>query len=257
MPATTSQLSLRVTDEGADRGILVGRSRSGKSTLARALIEQFHQDYVLSQNRRDMGRVLVIDTKPRWRGTKLVNGGNTARHYKGFVRGDRLPGSVVMTDEDQWSMAFDPNISDRLVIAQRFDLEERELVAWQVGNIRRFYETQDSRYPSLLYVDEGMDFFGDNGQAGEGRAIKRCYRSGGEKNLVPLIGVQRPKGIPLQCLTEANVLYLFAINYEEDVSRLREMGFPRGVGAPSVNRKFLYYRDGRVFAHYLKLRKAA
>lgn len=257
MPVTTAQLSLRANDNGGDRGIIVGRAGSGKSTLAGALIEQFHRDYCLDVARRDMGRVLVIDTKPRWRGTQLVNGGSTRRHYKGFVRGDKLPHSVVLTDEDQWGLAFDVDISDRLVIAQRFDLSFRDLIAWQVRNIERFFDTQDYRYPSLLYIDEGMDFFGPTGIAREGDAVQRCYRAGREKGLATLMGVQRPKSLNLQCLTESNVLYLFAINYEADVKRLNEMGFPLGVGAPRDNHKFLYYRDGVLFNRYLKVRKAA
>lgn len=257
MQVTTSQLSLRVTDVGADRGIIVGRSGSGKSTLAASLIAQFHKDYCLDVRRPDMGRVLVIDTKPRWRGVQLVNGGSTRHHYKGFVKGDRLANSVVMTNDDQWGMAFDPNISDRLVIAQRMDLDFRALIRWQVDNVARFLATQDSRYPSLLYVDEGMDFFGPTGVAREGEAIQLCYRTGREKGLASLIGVQRPKTISLQCLTESNVGYFFAINFLEDVKRLREMGFPPAVPMPEENHKFLYYRDGKVYSKYLKVRKAA
>lgn len=257
MQVTTAQLSLQVNDVGADRGIIIGRSGSGKSTLAASLIEQFHKDYCLNQRRPDMGRILVIDTKPRWRGTSLVNGGSTRRHYKGFVKGDRLPHSVVMTNDDQWGMAFDPNISDRLVIAQRMDLDFRSLIRWQVGNIQRMLDTQDSRYPSLIYIDEGMDFFGPSGVARDGDAVQRTVRTGREMGLASLIGVQRPKAINLQCLTEANVGYFFAINFLEDVKRLREMGFPTSVPLPDVNHKFLYFRDGKVYSKYLKVRKAA
>ncbi len=258
MQVTTSQLSLRVSEVGADRGIIIGRAGSGKSTLAAALIEQFVNDYITNADDEHKGRVLVIDTKPRWRGTRLVNGGSTRRHYKGFVKGDRLPNSVVLTNEDQWGMAFDPNISGRLVIAQRMDLDSfPELIRWHVGLIDKFFRTQDWRYPSLLYVDEGMDFFSATGTARTGDAIQRCFRAGREKGLASLIGVQRPKCINLQCLTESNVGYFFAVNYTDDVKRLQEMGFPPSVPLPDENHKFLYYRDGKVYSRYLKVRKAA
>jgi hypothetical protein len=258
MEVQTAQLSLRVSDVGADRGIIVGRAGSGKSTLAASLIEQFHADYCLgARDRQHMGRVLVIDTKPRWRGEKYASGAGTRKLYKGFVKGDKLRNSVVMTADDQWSMAFDPSINDRLVIAQRMDLDFPQMIRWQVGNIEKFFMTQDSRYPSLLYIDEGMDFFGATGNARFGDSIQRCFRAGREKGLASLIGVQRPKVINLQCLTESNVLYLFAINFTEDLKRLREMGFPARVPAPVENHKFLYYRDGKVFDRYLKVRKAA
>ncbi len=256
-PVTTSQLSLRVSDSGADRGILVGRAGSGKSTLAASLVTQFHQDYVLGRPPDTIGRVLVIDTKPRWRGDRMVTTASTRRHYKGFVKGDRLPHSVVMRNSDEWAMAFDPDINRRLVIAQRNDLDFLSLIRWQTSLIDKFYATQDFEHPSLLYIDEGMDFFGPTGNALYSSAIQRCFRAGREKGLASLIGVQRPRTINLQCLTESNVLYLFAINFGEDMKRLREMGFPRDVPAPRDNHKFLYFRDGKVFNRYLKIKKAA
>lgn len=187
----------------------------------------------------------------------MVTTANTRRHYKGFVKGDKLPHSVVMRTSDEWAMAFDPDINDRLVIAQRHDLGHQDHVAWQVQNIERFFATQDYRYPSLLYIDEGMDFFGPTGNGLYGNAVQRCYRAGREKGLASLIGVQRPRTINIQCLTEANVLYLFAINFDEDMKRLREMGFPNDVPPPRDDHRFLYFRDGVVFDKYLKIRKAA
>jgi energy-coupling factor transporter ATP-binding protein EcfA2 len=254
----TAQLSLRVGEMGADRGVIIGRAGSGKSTLAASLIEQFHHDYSLgARDREHMGRVLVIDTKPRWRGEKFATGASTRKLYKGFVKGDKLRNSVVMTHEDQWGMAFDPSINDRLVIAQRMDLSEAQTVMWHVGLIERFFATQDSRFPSLLYIDEGLDFFSSTGTGRYSSAVQRCFRAGREKGLASLIGVQRPKTIPIQILTESNTAYLFALNYTEDVNRLREMGWPKGVLPPLENHKFLFYRDGKLFNRYLKVAKAA
>lgn len=256
-PVTIDRLSLRVTDQGADRGILVGRSGSGKSTLAASLITQFHNDYCLSRPRDEMGRVLVIDTKPRWRGEKLAVGNSPRKLYKGFVKGDKLPHSVVMTSSDQWSMAFDPNINNRLVIAQRNDLDHIQMIRWQVSLMEAFFKTQDARYPSLLYIDEGMDFYGGSGNSLYSPIIQRCVRAGREKGLASLIGAQRPKTINLQIITESNVLYLFALNFEQDVKRLQEMGFPPDIPPPPDNHKFLYFRDGKVYSRYLQIRKAA
>jgi hypothetical protein len=163
-----------------------------------------------------------------------------------------------MSRTDQWGLAFDPDTSSRIVVAQRSDLaDDAQVVAWQVGNIARFFDTQRPDEPSLLVIDEGMDFFGPSGNARFGNGIQRCMRAGREKGLCTMIGVQRPKAINLQCLTETNVLFLFAIDYEEDVKRLREMGFPKGVAAPRKDYDFLLFRDKKLYPRPLRLKEVA
>lgn len=255
MTLSVPQISLRVTNHGADRGIIVGRASSGKSTLANQLVNDFATRYVI--DKKKPGRILVVDTKPRWRATQGVTGNNLRRHYRFFVKGDKIPRSVLLRNSSEWNMAWTPDLTTRIVIAQRDDLDTEQLIAWQVELIKKFYQTQKAGEPSLLYVDEGMDFFGVNGSSRYGTAIQRCYRAGREKDLSTLIGVQRPKCINLQCLTEANVLYLFAINYEDDVRRLYEMGWPKGEMPPRENFKFKLLRNGKKYPKTLQLRMAA
>jgi hypothetical protein len=248
---TLEDMTPEAGEPTTERGILVGKTRYGKSTLQRFLIQTFCKRY----NRT--GRVLVIDTKPRWRAERVVTGRSPQRRYRDFVKGDTLP-AVALDNLKDWNLAWDREQNPQgIVISQRLDLEEEDqrLVRWQVLVIKRFLSTQRPDVPSLLVIDEGMDFFGPSGNALYSNVIQRCWRAGGEKGMSCLIGVQRPKTINLQMLTESNLLYLFHMAYEEDLKRLQEMGFPRNVGAPGPKQKyeFLFLKDGELYPKPLKL----
>lgn len=198
----------------------------------------------------------MVDTKPRWRATVAPTGKSIEKRYKRFVKGDTIPGAVILDNDKDWALAWDPDINKSgVVIAQRMDLESGspQYVAWCVGIIRRFFDTQDPNQPSLLYVDEGMDFFGPTGSALFGNSIQRCFRGGGERGLSCLLGLQRPKTVSLQVLTESNILYLFHLRYEEDTKRLHEMGLPRNVTSPKQKYDFLFFRDDRLYPKPIRL----
>lgn len=248
----------------ADRALMPGRSGSGKSTLMAHLIDDFARTYVNEDrtgwNHAKAGRILIIDNKPRWRATKSITGYGLGGYYKrqGYVVGDTVPNSVLMSHPNQWDLAFNPDISSRIVVAQRSDIEDDALIVqWQVDNIRRYFASQRPDEPSLLVIDEGMDFFGPSGSSRYGNAIQRCYRAGREKGMAVVTGVQRPRCINLQCLTESNVLYLFAIDFDEDVKRLREMGYPKGEGAPTKDYEFRLFKDKKLYPKKLRLKEAA
>lgn len=238
-------------DQRTDRGILIGMTRYGKSTLLLFIIKTFCKRY----NRT--GRVLVIDTKPRWRATKIVTGARAENRYRDFVKGDTLP-AVALDNLKDWSLAWDRKLNPQgIVIAQRLDLTEEDpvLIRWQVAVIKKFLSTQRPNTPSLLVIDEGMDFFGPTGNALYSNVIQKCWRAGGERGMSCLIGVQRPKTINLQMLTESNLLYLFHLAYDADLKRLQEMGFPPDVESPDEDQRheFLFLKDGKLYPRPLKL----
>lgn len=251
----SADIGLRVTKQGGDRAAIVGAAGSGKSTLANQLLLDFKSEYLDGVAPKTRGRILVVDTKPRWRGQKLANGGSTRRLYKGFAQGDTIPGAVAMTDLADWHLAFDGDINNRVVISQRIDLPPSAGVLWQTMVIEKFFQTQDAKKPSLLYIDEGMDFFGPAGNGKYSDIVQKCVRAGREKGLSTLIGVQRPKNINLQVMTECNVLYLFRINFTEDVKRLREMSYPPSVVPPKDDHLFWYFRDRKVYPKLMKLKR--
>jgi hypothetical protein len=161
-----------------------------------------------------------------------------------------------MDDIRDWRMAFDPrNNPTGIVISQNLRLEDEAHVRWQVGIIRRFYNTQRATIPSLLVIDEGMDFFGPTGNSLHGNIVQRCWRAGGERGMSCLMNVQRPKTINIQMLTESNLLYLFHLAYRADVKRLVEMGLPEGTEAPAEEDyyRFKFMKHGHLYPKMLRL----
>lgn len=250
-----TDLTVRVTPEGADRCVLCGASRMGKSTAAGVLIEEFYKQYVRSvrKNAKPRGRILVVDTKPRWRPEMLADGTKAGRKYQDFLPGTVIPHSRLVSKSTDWDLAW--QTGDGVVILQNDRMQHEDLIRWCVQMMNRFYKTQRHKVPSLLVIDEGMDFFGPSGTGRYGDIVQRCVRAGGEKGMASLILVQRPKTINLQVITESNYLMLFPIRYKEDLKRLWEMGIPRSFSFPEDSngepRKhhFALWRDGKVITH--------
>jgi hypothetical protein len=168
--------------------------------------------------------------------------------------------AVILDNVGDWDLAWNEKINPSgFVVSQRIHLEDEELIRWQVGVIRKFFDSQKPEFHSLLVIDEGMDFFGPTGNSRYGNAIQRCWRAGGEKGMSCLIGLQRPKTVNLQMLTESNMLALFPLRYTEDVKRLQEMGFPKGYYPPEANPrknkgKFLFMKNDELFPKAVRLK---
>jgi hypothetical protein len=163
-----------------------------------------------------------------------------------MVPGDTLPAAVLSRPQD-WRLAWDRDLNPSgIVIAQNLSLTEGALVRFQVRMIERFLETQYWREPSLVYVDEGHDFFGANATARYGTSIQRCYRAGAEQGMASLLGIQRPKTVNLQTLTECNVAYLFHIKFREDLKRLAEMGMVVDDSPPAESHRFRFFQDDKL-----------
>lgn len=244
----------------SDRGILVGASRTGKSTLAEYVLRMFRLEY-------PDGRIAVFDTKPRWRAERLYDGRSARRMYAAFARGDTIAGSVACTDLSQWSMCWDRDANpSQTVIFQRVKGLQVTNVNFQVRAAEKLFATQRASRPTLAYFDEGMDFFSATGGAkGGSDIVQRMYRSGGEKGLATLLGMQRPVGITLQTMTDMNWAALFPLRYAGDVKRLYDMGWPQDAPPPAFyNPKdgsgdpkgtFRHYREGATTAPKYRLQQ--
>lgn len=209
-----------------DRGIIVGTSGSGKSTLANHVLTTFRRDY-------PDGRILILDTKPRWRADRLADGTSAKKLYKKMGPGDFIPGAVAMSRGNEWGLAWDrDNNPTQTVILQCIDGSHAANVMFQTECAKRYFSELDIRRPSLIYYDEGHDFFTQSGSSYNADIIQRGYRAGRERGLTSLIGFQRPIGFNLQCLTETNYCALFYIKYRKDMRRLHEMGWPENVPPP-------------------------
>lgn len=245
-----------ITLKTADRAILVGASGTGKSTLAKYLLDEWRKDYPKS-------RVMVIDTKPRWRGTTMPDGGSPKKLYSRMAKGDEIKGAVTLSDMSDWPLVWDKDTNpSQTVIVQRVQQGWKDRSASQAASvsfalacIERFYATASSKTESLLYADEGHDFYTPNGSARGSDIIQRCYRAGREIGLTSLMGFQRPVGLNLQMMTELNYLALFRINYAKDARRLVEYGWPLGTEPPTYDEKFCFklWRDGSPRAQTYRL----
>lgn len=222
----TSPIGLK----SSDRGILIGASRTGKSTLANELLRLFHVEYPGC-------RRLILDTKPRWRAARLPTGQTTRRYYRDFVKGDTVEGSMLLKDPRDWQLVWDQDVNPaQAVVVQNHNLSDRANMQLQLWAAEKFFRSVKADVPSLIYFDEGMDFFNVSGGAvGHSDIVQRCFRAGGEKGLTSLVGVQRPKGINPQLLTETSWCALFRIQFTEDVKRLWEMGWPRDAPVPTFD----------------------
>lgn len=247
MAPLSTPLSLR----RSDRGIIVGANGTGKSTLANFILGHFREDYPNC-------RILICDTKPRWRAERQVDGTSTRRLYRKMDKGDTLPGAVTISRVQDWGLAWNRDVNpSQVVILQRIKGSHAANVLFQVACAEKFFDELDFRRPSLIYYDEGHDFFTASASAYGSDIVQRGYRAGRERGLASLIGFQRPKGFNLQCLTETNYCALFRINFAEDMKRLHEMGWPKNVGPPTyadaAEHRFRLWREGRPDAPMFRL----
>jgi energy-coupling factor transporter ATP-binding protein EcfA2 len=233
--ASTSQLALRK----GERGLIGGRSGSGKSTLAHpALINAYLNTYKNSI-------ALIADTKPRFRADVDLHGMSAAHHYRGMDHGVPLIPDSVRLNLGAWP---DFGIKDaiqlghRVLIAQTDGSEDQNMLVAHA--IDRFYKHARFTKPSLVYVDELLDFYNLNGTPKRGmpNSCLRCARAGREKGLASLFSTQRLKGIPIQIIAELSKVFVGTLDVEDDLDHLESNGgIPYGLALPSTDRVFTFY----------------
>lgn len=221
------------------RGLLVGRTRSGKSTLAVAML-----DHLIEQN--PQLQVLLVDTKPAFKATHDETGWSAARFYKAIRQAAIIPYSVRLgegtTDKKGLSEAFrkarlwTPHNRGTVVIAQT---DKREYYPWLNYLIESHYENSNKKHDSLIYVDEMLAFL--RGRPSLQTGCIRAICAGGQRGVGFLGGTQRPRHIPIEAKDQLDKLYLFAIDNDDDMDNLRDMGLPRRFYAPRQNHYFRYY----------------
>lgn len=227
MGATLSQISIKK----GERAVCLGASGTGKSTLEEYLILQFHREFRNS-------RILIVDTKPRFRAEWLPNGLPAARLYKRWDHGAAIPGSILIqrgaNPRDALNAAWRHG---RIAIAQ---IDSRSDIGWVVDVISAFLKDARASRPQLVCIDEGLDFFHTNSVArGGDDAILRIARAGRERSCSLLLCSQRSKGIPAQTVSEVNKAYIFRLDYKDDMTRLIEMSYP-GKEYPSPEDDWLF-----------------
>lgn len=193
-------------------------------------------------------RRLILDTKPRYRAERTVQGRSARRRYRTWGHGQPIPGSLLV--EDPADLAFGWSTGAHTIVMQT---ESSADVGRLVQGASTFLQQSSARRPQLLQVDETLDFFHGNGSPrGGDDAIMRCARAGRERGTGALYGSQRTKGLPPTLLEEVSRLYCLRIDYKADAKRLQEMGAPP-FPLPTQPHEFMYWWKGdyaRVWGPY-------
>lgn len=229
---TFDQLSMRERE----RALLLGGTGSGKTTLLQLLLSDFYARYPTS-------RIMILDSKPRFRAEFLPTGISARRRYRHWGPGEAIPSSIVVGSPDELGNAW---TQTRIVIAQC----ERQVDRWQlVACAERFFNDARHSRPQLLCVDETADFFHSNGApiSGSSDALIRVARAGRERGTAALYCSQRARSLPSSIIEEMSQLYLFVLDGESDLKRCIEMGAPRWIEPPARDHEFKVWakRDRR------------
>lgn len=185
--------------------------------------------------------VLILDSKPRFRGEYETTGLRADRRYRKWDHGTAISDSYVLSLRGSDAGLGDAlRLGARVIIAQA--TEESEFPRL-LDAAYAFYKTARSSQPRLIYVDEVMDFYKIGGHTVGNNALLRAARAGRELGLGLLIASQRPRHIPVQLVQEANKLYLFKLRNQNDVDHLEEFGTPSELWrhVPDEQHWFYYY----------------
>ena len=232
-PLDFSSISLRY----GDRGIIIGDTRSGKSYLAKALIDDYTGRY-----RAADAKVLVVDTKPHYSAEWQANGFATSKKYRDLQE-KFWPGSVLVERPEQLQKTFQ---WAQVVIIQSHDESEigrLTAIMWEFWKIAAT-TGKKKRKPMRLYIDEGHDFYSVGGAyVSSPDPIAKCARAGGEIGVSVLFLAQRPKGLSIGLVSWINKGYFFATSWEDDLKRLRAMGIPAEIiyRVPQKFHQFIYW----------------
>lgn len=219
------------------RHLLLGKTGTGKSTVMDKLVGNWVRE-------QPQPRVLILDSKPRFRAEWELSGLSARRRYRRWRRGPVVPesaaldlsgrsGSIRAQLKQAWALGH------HVVIAQTGEQSE---LAYLRAAAHWFYADARDSYSQLLAVDELADFFGTTGAAGRGDALLKAVRSGREMNIAFVGGAQRPKGLPQSFMTEVSAVYLFKLQSLKDMQHLESLGLP-GEAAPPNEPHVFYYRN--------------
>ena len=188
-------------------------------------------------------RLVIFDTKPRWRAEYLVTGISSKSRYKGWRHGDVFPNSVSITTLNEWNQLKNWR-TNPVVIVQTLPGEEPDLDLQAQIAIDLYRSMVSSKDDLLIYLDETMDHFRPSATpvSRSGWIWQQICRNGRELGIGAIFASQRPKQIPISILEEMTFLFLFYIKDDEDIKRLYRMGFPRNYGAPERLKEFYYWR---------------
>lgn len=190
------------------------------------------KEYQLAYSRpKKEVRTLIVDTKPRFKAEFELNGFPTSasgRYHKWGYGSGILAGSCVLPGGSRISAELDQvwRLGHKIAIVQT---EEETEWAHASSVATVFYERYGAHIPRLVVVDELADFYKWRALAD---VFQRIARNGRERDVALLAGSQRPRKVPTEVMTEMRRLYMFMLDYYEDIKHVWEFGIPRNTMMP-------------------------
>ena len=211
----------KVTPGPAERALVFGTSRSGKSSLMDWEIRHI-------QHTRPTAMQLLVDTKPRFRAEqeryfhrKMRR--SAEQRYRSWTKGPVVPNSVVVDIWDDKPFAGLWKEPGEVVIMQGAEQTDwrRMLVL-----LNAFCNAQIGGRERRIVVDETLDFYQRNtwGIDAKNDVLYRAARAGGERNIGIELGAHRVHGLPPLILNMANRVTLFHLKDDSDMRHLRTAG---------------------------------
>lgn len=217
--------------------MLLGETRTGKSTAASQIIGWFGEDY-------ESSFTLIGDTKPRFRAARELDGRPTkvSGRYRRQDWGEEVPGSVVLPLKNPRSeIRMARQLKYKVAIAQ-IPKRTRENLGMVGLAMQYAYEDRPPKKPLLVYVDEMNNFFRlSSAPASAREAIVMIITSGGERSVAFLGAAQRPRNISVEALESLTKLYWFHTPFTEDVKHLKNMGVPERARPPDEFYRFYFF----------------
>jgi hypothetical protein len=220
-------LTLPRIEKKAPRAYLVGATDTGKSTLMEVLMAEYRAAYSTSKPRLPV-RILICDTKPRFRAQRELDGRSTeasGRYSKWYYGSQPVPDSYACNVWGNPRSELDTvwAYGGRVAIISAESEDQWDAVS---SYARSFFEDYGARYPRLLVVDELADFFKYRRL---GDIFQRVARNGRERDCGLIAGSQRPRKIPVEVMTEMSRLYMFELQFDEDLEHVMQFGIPRSI----------------------------
>lgn len=210
---------------GSERMFIAGLSGTGKSTLIDKIVSAI-PPATDAKGKQHGWCVVIIDSKRDWEFRRFWQ--------REGARYEALP----LTD-----LRFVP---DGLYVYRPSQFPERN-----DAGARKIFRTCLQRQYCVIVVDELADFGATSGIPELGKMI----RQGRSKHCIIICGTQRPAGIVLLAITEANKLIAFELGSKDDYDRLAKWGHLAFADPPDGEHDFNFF--DRRSKRFIRIRQEA